>query len=43
MAEGSPVEMKAHEQTYDSFIRLFKYGTLVCLVVAFIVVCLIAS
>jgi hypothetical protein len=43
MTEGSPVEMKAHEQTYDSFIKLFKFGTLACLIVAFIVIYLIAS
>jgi hypothetical protein len=43
MADSSPVEMKAHERTYGSFINLLKYGTVACLIVAFIVVYLIAS
>ena len=43
MAESSHVEMNAHEQTYGSFTRLLKYGALVCFVVAFIVILLIAN
>jgi hypothetical protein len=40
---GSHFEMKAHEQTYSSFIGLLKYGAVACFVIAFIVVYLIAS
>ena len=43
MAEHSGFEMKAHEQTYGSFINLLKYGAVACLIVTAIVVYLIAS
>jgi hypothetical protein len=43
MAESSQVEMKAHERTYGSFLRLLKYGALLSFLVAFIVVILISS
>ena len=43
MAEHPRMEMKAHEQTYGGFLRLLRFGTATCIVVAFIVVYLIAS
>jgi hypothetical protein len=43
MAESSPVEMKAHEQTYGSFLKLLKYGTITSFLIAFVVVLLISS
>ena len=36
-------EMKAHEQTYSGFTRLFKVGTIVSVIVAAVVVVLIAN
>jgi hypothetical protein len=43
MANGSGMEIKAHEQTYDSFIKLLKYGAIASGLVAALVVYLIAS
>ena len=42
MAEHSPMEMKAHEGTYESFLTLLKFGTVGCLLVAFVVIYLIS-
>lgn len=43
MADHTPMEIKAHEQTYTGFIKAFTYGALACFVIAAIVVYLIAS
>jgi len=43
MADNSPIEFKAHEQTYDKFIKAFTYGAVACFVIAAIVIYLIAS
>jgi hypothetical protein len=43
MADNSPMEIKAHERTYDSFIKAFTYGAVACFVIAAIVIYLIAS
>ncbi len=43
MAETTPMETKAHEQTYDGFLRLLKFGTIASLLIAALVVYLIAS
>lgn len=43
MADSSPMDTKAHEQTYVSFLKLLKFGTIASLVVAALVVYLIAS
>ena len=43
MAQGSSYEMKAHERTYGSFLKLLKYGAVASFIVAAIVVYLIAS
>lgn len=40
---GAGMEMKAHEQTYDGFIVLIKYGTIISALVAALVVYLIAN
>jgi hypothetical protein len=43
MAEhGAKVDLPAHEQTYDRFIGLFKWGAVACFVVAAIVVLIIS-
>ena len=42
MADSSQVEMTAHQQTYGSFIKLLKYGAVVCAVVALVVILLIS-
>jgi hypothetical protein len=43
MAEnGAKMDFKAHEQTYEGFIRMFKVGTVCCAVIAAIVILLIA-
>lgn len=41
MAQGG--DMKAHDNTYDGFLRMLKVGTIVTVVLAVIVVFLIAS
>jgi hypothetical protein len=43
MAESSQIEMKAHERTYGSFLKLLKYGTIASFLIAFVVVVLISS
>lgn len=43
MADTSPANLKAHEQTYDGFLRLLKFGTVASLLLAALVVYLIAS
>lgn len=43
MAESSGFEMNAHEETYGRFLKLLKYGAVLCFVVAAIVVLIIAS
>ncbi len=43
MSDHNGMEMKAHEQTYGGFLSLLKFGTIACLIVAFLVVYLIAS
>jgi hypothetical protein len=43
MADSSHVEIKAHEQTYDSFTKLLKYGAVACFIVAAVVVLILAS
>jgi hypothetical protein len=43
MADNSPMEFKAHERTYDGFIKMFTYGAVICFVIAFVVVYLVAS
>ncbi len=43
MAEHVPMETKAHEKTYEGFIKAFTYGAVACFVIAAIVVYLIAS
>lgn len=42
MADHSPTQMKAHEQTYGGFLSLLKFGTVASLVVAALVVYLIS-
>lgn len=42
MSDHSPMEMKAHEGTYESFLTLLKFGTVGCLLVAFLVIYLIS-
>ncbi|MDH7637306.1 aa3-type cytochrome c oxidase subunit IV [Sphingomonas oryzagri] len=42
MSDHSPMEMKAHENTYEGFLSLLKFGTVGCLIVAFVVVYLIS-
>lgn len=41
MADNDATRIVAHEKTYEGFIRLFKFGTVACLIAAFIVVMLI--
>ncbi|PZU10794.1 aa3-type cytochrome c oxidase subunit IV [Sphingomonas sp.] len=41
MAEGAPMDQKAHEETYARFIGLAKTGTIVCALIAAFVVFLI--
>lgn len=36
-------DMKAHENTYGGFMRMLKIGTIICVVLAALVVWLIAS
>lgn len=43
MADSSPMDTKAHEQTYVGFLKLLKFGTVASLLVAALVVYLIAS
>ena len=43
MADHSGMEIKAHEQTYDGFLTLLKFGTIASLLIAALVVYLIAS
>lgn len=43
MAVNPQVEMKAHERTYGSFLKLLKYGAVASFLIAFIVVLLISS
>jgi hypothetical protein len=43
MANSAGTHIKAHEQTYVSFIKLLKYGAVASFAVAAIVVILIAS
>jgi hypothetical protein len=40
---GAPMDYKAHNRTYSSFISLFKVGTAISVAVAAVVVLLIAS
>ena len=42
MADSSPVEMMAHQQTYGSFIKLLKYGAAACGIIAFLVILMIS-
>lgn len=42
MADHSPMEIKAHERTYEGFLSLLKFGTVACLIVAALVVYLIS-
>lgn len=41
MAEGEAKEFRAHERSYDRFIFLMKWGTILSLVTALIVILLI--
>jgi hypothetical protein len=41
MAEGAPMDQKAHEETYSRFIGLAKTGTILCALIAALVVFLI--
>ena len=41
MAEGEAKELRAHERSYGRFIFMMKWGTLVSLVTALIVILLI--
>lgn len=43
MADSSGFEMRAHESTYGSFLKLLKYGSIFCFFTAFVVVLIIAS
>lgn len=45
MAEtnGAKIEIKAHQQTYDGFLVLMKYGTIISAIAAAFVVYLIAN
>jgi hypothetical protein len=43
MALNPQADMKAHERTYDSFLKLLKYAAVASFVLAFIVVLLISS
>ncbi|MBR0553863.1 aa3-type cytochrome c oxidase subunit IV [Stakelama marina] len=36
-------DMQAHEQTYNSVINLLKYGAVICFLIAFFVIWLIAG
>jgi len=38
---GAKMDMPAHERTYASFIGLFKYGAIACVIIAFLVMYLI--
>jgi len=42
MADHGEMEIRAHEQTYGGFLTLLKFGTVACLIVAFLVVYLIS-
>jgi len=42
MGNNSDVEIMAHEQTYDGFVKLLKYGAVICFIVAFVVILVIA-
>ena len=39
---GAKMDIKAHEQTYDGFIRMMKIGLVLTLVTAAVVILLIA-
>jgi hypothetical protein len=41
MAEGAPMDQKAHEETYARFIGLAKGGTIACALIAAFVIFLI--
>jgi hypothetical protein len=42
MAEGGAhIDLKAHEDTYSRFIGMFKFGTIVCAIIAALVIFLI--
>ncbi len=41
MAEGEAKELKAHERSYDRFIFMMKWGTILSLITALIVILLI--
>ncbi|MDO6416443.1 aa3-type cytochrome c oxidase subunit IV [Sphingomonas sp. BIUV-7] len=42
MADGAPMDQKAHEATYSRFIGLAKTGTVICALIAALVVFLIS-
>jgi len=42
MSDHSAMEMTAHEQTYGGFLKLLKFGSVACAIVAFLVVYLIS-
>lgn len=41
MAEGAKIDMPAHERTYSRFIGLFKWGAILCFLIAVLVIYLI--
>jgi len=41
MAEGEAKELKAHERSYDRFIFMMKWGTILSAITAFVVILLI--
>lgn len=41
MADGEAKELKAHEQSYDRFIFMMKWGTVLSLITGFIVILII--
>jgi len=41
MAEGAKIDMPAHERTYSRFIGLFKWGAILCFLIALLVIYLI--
>lgn len=41
MAEGDAKDLKAHERSYDRFIFMMKWGTILSLITAFVVILLI--
>jgi hypothetical protein len=42
MAGGAPMDQKAHEETYARFIGLAKTGTIICALIAALVIFLIS-